>query len=62
MGDFFAPPPGYPDVPPEPATPPPNFEQMGESLWAGVAKSAGTGGILGNLFDALVRAATFLLG
>lgn len=62
MGDFFAPPDGFPEVPIEPATPPPNFEQLGAGLWAGVVKSAGTGGLLGNIFDAFARLVTWSVG
>jgi hypothetical protein len=62
MGDFFAPPPGFPEVPIEPATPPPSFESIGEGLWAGATKAAGTGGLLGGLFDTLVRWFTAIIG
>lgn len=62
MGDYFTPPPGYPQVPPEPSTPAPDFTSIGTGLWAGVEKAAGSGGILSSLFDTLVRWFTWLLG
>jgi hypothetical protein len=62
MGDFFQPPSGFSPVPPEPATPPPNFEDIGASIWAGVAKTAGPGGWLNGLYEILVRVVTFVVG
>jgi len=62
MGDFFAPPPGYPDVPPAPSTPPPSFETIGKTFGIGLSESNVGTGILGSLFDILVRWFTYVLG
>lgn len=62
MGDSFLPNPGFPGVPSEPSTPPPDFKNIGESLYAGVAQAAGAGGWLSGLYDILVRVATTVLG
>lgn len=40
MGDFFTPPDGFPELPPEPATPPPDFPGIGVNLSTGVAAAA----------------------
>ncbi len=62
MGDFFAPPPGYAPPPPEPDTPPPNFEAIGASIYSGISKNLPDGGLLGSLFNILVRWVTWGLG
>lgn len=62
MSDFFAPPPGYPDVPPGPSIPPPNFEQIGGNIATGIANSPVVKGFLSPLFDILMRWATAFLG
>src|SRR5579862_807331 len=62
MGDFFSPPPGYPDVPPSPQTPPPNFTQIGADFGIGLAGSGVGSGLLGSLFDILVRWFTYCIG
>lgn len=62
MGDFFAPPTGYPEVPADPPTPPPDFTNIGSGIYTGMAKAAGAGGLLSGLFDILVRWFTACLG
>lgn len=62
MGDYFAPPPGFPDVPPEPSTPPPDFTTIGEGLGAGLSKSGAMGGMLSGLFDILARVIAWAVG
>jgi hypothetical protein len=62
MGDFFAPPPGYPDVPPSPSTPPPNFQQLGENFGIGLTATGASSGLLGSLFDILMRWLTAGIG
>jgi hypothetical protein len=62
MGDFFTPPPGYPDVPPSPSTPPPNFEQIGQGIFTGISNSPIVQGFLSPLYDILVRVFTTILG
>jgi hypothetical protein len=62
MGDFFSPPPGYPDVPPAPSTPPPSFEQIGKTLGIGLSESGAGTGLLSSLFDILVRWFTYIVG
>lgn len=77
MSDFFAPPPGYPEVPPEPATPPPDFSGIGHDFTYGVAAASGALGgaakfgdwilqlvakILGFLLSMLVRVFAYVIG
>jgi hypothetical protein len=62
MGDFFAPPPGYPDLPPEPSTPPPNFTQIGEQFATGYFGSGTTGGWIAGLFEILLKWAAAVIG
>lgn len=62
MGDYFAPPPGFPDVPPEPSTPPPDFLDIGKAFGAGVSASGALGGMLSGLFDILMRVVVASLG
>jgi hypothetical protein len=62
MGDFFAPPPGFPDVPPAPSTPPPNFEQIGGGIATGIANSPLVSGFLAPLFNILMSWSTAFLG
>src|SRR5579872_2817944 len=62
MGDFFTPPPGYPDVPPSPQTPPPSFTQIGEEFGIGLSGSGVGSGFLSPLFDILVRVFTYIVG
>lgn len=62
MGDYFSPPPGFPDVPPEPSTPPPDFTTIGQAVGAGLSKSGALGGMLSGLFDILVRVITWAVG
>jgi hypothetical protein len=62
MGDFFTAPPGYPEVPPDPPTPAPNFTQIGQGLGIGLATTGALGGLLGSLFDILVKWLTWALG
>lgn len=62
MGDFYQPFLGAPEVPADPPTPPPNFEGIGQSIWAGAAKAGATSGWLQPLFDILMRWLTAGLG
>jgi hypothetical protein len=62
MSDFFAPPPGYPEVPADPPTPPPDFQTVGANIGIGLQKSGATSSWLTPLYDILVRAATTVLG
>jgi len=62
MGDFFGPPPGYPDVPPEPDAPPPNFQTMGMDLAYGAASSGLLKGIWQGFVEAFTRAIAAVLG
>jgi hypothetical protein len=62
MGDFFAPPPGYPDVPPEPSVPPPDFTTIGKDIGIGLAGSGAGSGFLSPLFDILMRWVIAFLG
>ena len=62
MGDFFAPPQGYPEVPPEPSVPPPDFATIGKDFGTGLAGSGAGSGFLGPLFDILVRVFTAIVG
>lgn len=62
MGDYFVPPSGFPDVPDEPSTPPPDFGTIGSAFATGAAASGTLGSWLSNLFDILVRVFTFCLG
>lgn len=62
MGDYFVPPSGFPDVPPEPSTPPPDFTSIGEGLGAGLNKSGLSGGLLSGLFDILTRVIAWAVG
>lgn len=62
MADFFTPPPDFPFVPAEPATPPPNFEDIGAGFWAGAAKT-GAGMLNPNSWlNVLIRALTIGVG
>jgi hypothetical protein len=62
MGDFFAPPSGFAEVPPEPSTPPPNFTQIGQGLAIGMSSTGLFNGALSGLFNALVQFVTWLIG
>ena len=62
MGDFFAPPSGFAEVPADPPTPPPNFAQLGQGLGIGLQTTGALGGVLNNLFQILVQWITWLIG
>jgi hypothetical protein len=62
MGDFFTPPPGYPDVPPELSAPPPNFEDLGKNLGLGLAASGTMASWLLGLADILLQWVAKTLG
>jgi hypothetical protein len=55
MGDFFAPPPGYSPLPPEPDSPLPDFETIGTNIGLGLDKSGALNGFLSGLWQWLLK-------
>lgn len=62
MGDFYAPPSGFAEVPADPPTPPPNFTQMGQGLGIGLQTTGALGSMLNSLFQILVQWVTWMIG
>lgn len=65
MGDFFVPPSGFSEVPPEPATPAPDFPSIGGDFTYGAAAAAKDIGLAGQwgdwILSLIARAIGFLL-
>lgn len=62
MADFFNPPDGFPFLPDVPDEPAPKIEDLGTSFGVGLGKSGLVGGLLGPLFDILMRVFVTVIG
>lgn len=62
MGDYFYSPEGTPLPPPEPDTPPPDFETLGKNLGLGIAKSGTFAAFIAQFMDQLFALFTKLVG
>jgi len=61
MGDFFVQPPGFGEVPPEPDTPLPNFQTVGQAFGTGMSASGVLTGIWNGFLQACAAVLTWAL-